>query len=202
MTSRKAPRQEGLAILLGSFGFTGFFPVAPATFASAVATGVLAFVLPLSALSTGILVAVLFVLGVWACGRMEHLYGEDPSAAVLDEVCGMAITLGAAPITPATLLLGFLLFRVFDILKLPPGRALERLHGGWGIMLDDVMAGVYAAAGLQVCLFLWPEMQLRLVHGLVLAGLAVLLFVLRKPLLRKYGKPRTRLGARRQGDSS
>jgi hypothetical protein len=64
------------------------------------------------------------------------------------------------------------------------------------------MAGVYAALGLQACLRLWPGMQLSLVHGVVLGVSAVILFFFRKPLLRKYGKPRTRLGDRHQGDSS
>lgn len=183
---------DRLAVLTGSFGMTGFFPVAPATFASAVATPFVALayrawpgIVAQAALSAAIL-----ALGVWSAGRLERLYGKDPSAAVIDEVLGMALTLFAAPITPATLVLGFLLFRVLDILKLPPGRALERLHGGWGIMLDDASAGVYGAVLLRAILFVWPEPRLAAWHAVPLAALAALLLLFRKPLQRRYGKPR------------
>jgi phosphatidylglycerophosphatase A len=69
---------------------------------------------------------------------------EDPSHVVLDEVCGQWIALAAAPADWPHALLALLLFRIFDILKPWPARQLERLHGGAGIMLDDVAAGIYA----------------------------------------------------------
>jgi len=193
---RRRP-SERLAVAIASLAFAGFFPVAPATFASAIATVFFAFVFPLPAVAAVALVVALIVIGVWSCGRLESVYGHDPSAAVLDEVCGMAVTLAFGPITPATLVLGFLLFRVFDVLKLPPGRAAERLPGGWGVVFDDVVAGVYAAAVLRGCMWLWPGMHLALWHLGVLAVGAAVLFVFRKPLFRRYGKPRTRLGVRR-----
>jgi phosphatidylglycerophosphatase A len=169
----------------------GFFPVAPATFASAVTTAVLAFVYPLhSALAYAVLCGGIFGLGVWSAGRLEHWYGTDPSAAVIDEALGMAMALAAVPITPATLVLAFLFFRVLDVVKLPPGRALERLPGGWGIMADDACAGLYAAILLRVVLRLWPGVHLEWWMLLPLGGLALLLLVFRKPLRRKYGKQR------------
>jgi phosphatidylglycerophosphatase A len=199
--SRRRAAADLLAVLAGSFAMTGFFPVSPATVASAVATPLLALAYRAwpgigaqAALCAGIL-----VLGVWSAGRLERIYGKDPSAAVIDEVLGMALTLFAAPITPAVLVLGFLLFRVFDILKLPPGRAFERLHGGWGIMLDDACAGVYGAVVLRAILFVWPEPRLATWHLVPLGALAVLLLVFRKPLLRRYGKPRCLLPAARRG---
>jgi phosphatidylglycerophosphatase A len=188
-------RRDRLAVVLGSFGMSGFFPVAPATFTSAVAAVLLAWAYPLA--SPGeytLLVAALFAAGVWACGRMEHRYGRDPSAAVLDEVCGMAIALAAVPISAATVALGFALFRIFDILKLPPGRRLERLPGGWGIMLDDVVAGAYAALALRILLRVWPEPRFAAWHLVPVGALALLGLVFRRPLMRRYGKPRTRLG--------
>ena len=176
---------------------SGFFPVAPATVASALAAVALFWAYPLgSPLAYALVVGGLFFAGVWACGRLERLYGHDPSAAVLDEICGMALTLAGAPISPATVVIGFLLFRFFDILKIWPGRALERLPGGWGVMMDDVLAGAYAAITLQLVLRVWPEPRLEAWHGFALAGLAVAGFFFRKPLLRRYGKPRTRLGGR------
>ncbi len=189
-------RSDRIAVAFGSLAYVGFFPVAPATVASAIATFVFALVMPLSGVASAALVGALFLAGVWSCGRIENLYGRDPSAAVMDEVCGMAITLALVPITTATLVLGFLLFRVFDVLKLWPGRAAERVHGGWGIMLDDVVAGIYAALVLQVCCRLWPDMHLQTWHWGMLGLFTVVGFLFRRPLLRKYGKPRTRRGAR------
>jgi phosphatidylglycerophosphatase A len=189
--------RDRLAVGLASGCMSGFFPAAPATVASALAAGVLFWAYPLrSPLGYVLVVGGLFGTGVWACGRLERLYGHDPSAAVLDEICGMALTLAGVPISAATVIVGFLLFRVFDVLKVWPGRALERLPGGWGVMMDDVLAGAYAALALRLVLRVWPEPRLEAWHGFVLAGLGVAGFLFRKPLLRRYGKPRTRLGGR------
>ncbi len=196
MASTRVGGLDRLAIVLGSFGLSGFFPLAPATFASALAAVGLWLVYPFNSWGAyALAIALVLFVGVWACGRMERLYGPDPSAAVVDEVCGMVITLTGAPINAATLLLGFVLFRFFDIVKVPPGRRSERLPGGWGVMMDDVVAGVYAFLGVQLALRLWPDMQLRAWHALVIGAAGLVLFVFRKPLLRRYGKPRTRLGA-------
>ena len=186
---------DWLAIAFGSFGFTGFSPVAPATVASAVAAVLLWFVYPLPHPYTYLAVcAALLVAGAWASTRIERMFGHDPSAATIDEVLGMAITMAGVPVTAATLVLGFLLFRFFDIIKVAPGRALERLPGGWGVMADDACAGVYAALGLRGILYLWKEPHLEWWQAGALAALAVPLFVFRKRLLRKYGKKRSRLG--------
>ncbi len=184
--------RDRVAVLVGSFGMTGFFPVAPATFASAVATAVLAVLYPRlhSPAAFAFVCGAIFLVGVWSAGRLERLYGTDPSAAVIDEVLGMALALAGAPIRASTLVLGFLFFRVFDVVKPPPVRALERLPGGWGIMADDACAGVYAAILLRAVLLLWPGVQLRTWMLLPLFALALVLLVFRKPLLRRYGKKR------------
>jgi phosphatidylglycerophosphatase A len=188
------------AVLVASFGLTGFFPVAPATFASAVVTPLLAAAYTQwpRASEQLLICASLLVIGVWSSGRIERLYGKDPSAAVIDEVLGMAIALAGAPINGFTLVLAFVLFRVLDVLKLPPGRALERLPGGWGIMMDDACAGLYAAIVLQGILRVWPGAALAWWQLVPVGAAAVLLAVFRKPLLQRYGKkrcdPRTGLG--------
>ncbi len=86
-------------------------------------------------------------LGMWAAGVVARETGrEDPQLVVIDEVLGQWITLaGAATLNWKTFLIGFVLFRLFDIWKPPPVRKLEDLHGGVGIVADDMMAGVYGA---------------------------------------------------------
>ena len=103
------------------------------------------------------LVALLAAIGVWAATETERALGvTDPGPVVIDEVMGMGVTMVAAPLTWPAAVVGFLLFRVFDIVKPPPARALERLHGGWGIMADDFAAGLYAWAACRALRWLAP----------------------------------------------
>jgi phosphatidylglycerophosphatase A len=97
------------------------------------------------------LVAVL--VGIPAATQVARAIGrKDPQFVVIDEVAGQLITLIAAPIAWQSLLLGFILFRAFDIVKPPPVRQLERLPEGVGIVVDDVGAGLYALAVMQIVL--------------------------------------------------
>lgn len=105
--------------------------------------------LPIIALLIVVVVAVgipAATLEARGCGR------KDPSHVVIDEVAGQLVTLLACPIMWQALLAGFILFRVFDIVKPPPVRSLERLPEGMGIVVDDLGAGVYALIGLQLLL--------------------------------------------------
>jgi phosphatidylglycerophosphatase A len=103
--------------------------------------------------------AVVSLLGVWAAARAAAAYRrEDPAQVVIDEVAGMWLTLaGAAQVNAPSLAAGFVLFRLFDIWKPFPLRRLERLPGGWGVMADDLGAGLYAALVLSLsgCLNLY-----------------------------------------------
>jgi phosphatidylglycerophosphatase A len=100
---------------------------------------------------------VLFLIGSVAAGRVARLVNrKDPGIVVVDEVVGQWVTLTALPFTPFTAGLGFLLFRVMDIVKPWPARDLESVPGGWGIMLDDVAAGIYANLAVRVGLLVWP----------------------------------------------
>jgi phosphatidylglycerophosphatase A len=95
------------------------------------------------------LIVVLFAAGVWAGTTAEQYFGGiDPGPVVIDEVVGMLITLAFVPVGLAGALTGFVLFRVFDVIKPFPAGRLERLPGGLGVMADDAMAAVYA----NVCL--------------------------------------------------
>ncbi len=135
---------------------SGYSPIAPGTAGSLVG---LLFFWPLARVPLVWLAAVivgLFFVGVAASTAVADQVGlHDPSIVVVDEVIGMWITLALLPFTPLTAALGFLLFRLMDIVKPYPARALERLPGGWGIVADDVMAGIYANLALRLGLYLW-----------------------------------------------
>jgi phosphatidylglycerophosphatase A len=105
---------------------------------------------PMAALSLALLAVV---LGIPAATRVARASGlKDPQFVVIDEVAGQLITLIAVPVSWQSLLLGFILFRGFDIVKPPPVRSLERLPEGTGIVIDDVGAGLYALAVMQALL--------------------------------------------------
>lgn len=144
-----------LAVFVATFGYVGLFPIAPGT-AGSVAGLVVYAVLEragASALSVAGVIAAVFVTGLWAATVAErHFGGIDPGPVVIDEVLGMLMTLFLVPVSVTAIVAGFLLFRVFDIVKPFPAGRLERLPGGVGVMCDDAMAGVYA----NVCLWiLW-----------------------------------------------
>jgi phosphatidylglycerophosphatase A len=94
----------------------------------------------------------LFGVGVWAGGKAEKFFGrKDPRQVVIDEtVCQMLTFLARPQASWKWLLAGFLLFRVFDVVKPFPARRVERFHGGWGIMMDDVVAAAYSLAVLSL----------------------------------------------------
>ena len=125
-------------------GGVGHAPIAPGTVASAI-TAVVLWLLSLSPLAlTGLLLVVLIV-GTWAAGEAERALGtKDPGAIVVDEVAGMTISVLTLPLTLPVLVTGFVLFRIFDVVKPFPAGASQRLGGGVGVMIDDVIAGIYA----------------------------------------------------------
>ncbi len=136
---------------------SGYSPVAPGTAGSAV--GLLLF-WPLARLHPAAQVAftlALVVAGVAAASHVARRLGiEDPGVVVVDEVAGMWVTLLFLPLTPFTAILGFFAFRVMDVFKPYPARQLEQLHGGWGIMADDLMAAVYANLLVRIALMVFP----------------------------------------------
>jgi phosphatidylglycerophosphatase A len=119
-----------------------------------VASAATVVVLWLLALSPPVLLAlivVVTVLGVWAAGEAERALGaKDPGAIVVDEVAGMALSVFAVPPTPGVLVVAFVLFRVFDVVKPFPADAAQRLPGGVGVVVDDLVAGLYALAVVLV----------------------------------------------------
>jgi phosphatidylglycerophosphatase A len=148
---------RALARLLATGFGSGHAPVAPGSAGSAV--GLLLF-WPLAHVGLPWQIAacaVVFVLGAYASTSLARELGrKDPGLAVVDEIVGMWVTLVGLQLSLTTVLLGFLLFRVMDVVKPWPARDLERLPDGWGIMADDVAAGVYAHLALRVVLLVWP----------------------------------------------
>lgn len=141
------------AKLVSTFFFAGYFPVAPGTFGSLAALAIIWFLIPgffyiLIPISLG-----LFFVSVWSAGRAEDIFGQDGSQIVIDEVTGMAVSLVFVPHRMGYFAAAFFLFRIFDIVKPPPARNAERLKGGWGVTMDDVVAGVYANLVLHLALY-------------------------------------------------
>lgn len=101
-----------------------------------------------------VLVALtIFIIGVFAANKVEEYWGKDNYRVVIDEVAGMYITMMFIPLNITTLIAGLILFRLFDIIKPFYIRKLEKLPGGVGVMMDDVLAGIYANLVLQLAIF-------------------------------------------------
>ena len=130
-----------------AFGFgSGAMPFAPGTFGTLAAVPLYLLLEPLPLFSYLVSIVVAFVAGVWLCERTSRDLGvHDHGGIVWDEIVGYLITMTFAPPGAIWVIIGFLLFRLFDILKPWPIRTIDRqVQGGFGIMLDDVLAGIYA----------------------------------------------------------
>jgi phosphatidylglycerophosphatase A len=141
-------------ILMATWGGSGFSPVASGT------AGTLAAIplyLVLARLPLSLYLATLvpfFFLACWVSGRAEEIFGEkDSGKIVIDEVIGYLITMAGVPLSWQGVVAGFFLFRFFDIVKVEPARWCDqRLKNGYGVVLDDVVAGVYACIALHLLL--------------------------------------------------
>jgi len=102
--------------------------------------------------------AGLLALGVYSSGKVEPYWGEDNYRVVIDEVAGMFVSLCFLPVKWPYLAAGFVLFRIFDIGKPLYIRRMERLKGGWGVMMDDVLAGLYTNLLLQIVVWFNPSL--------------------------------------------
>jgi phosphatidylglycerophosphatase A len=156
--------------------FSGYIPWASGTFGTAV--GLLIYLIPgvEDPLVLGMMIIAGFFIGVWSSARVAAVVGHqltesaekakqlfqqgehetaDPSIVVIDEIVGIWLTFLFLPKTIPVVIFGFVVFRVLDIIKPQPARALERIPNGWGIMLDDVIAGIYANVATQVAWYVW-----------------------------------------------
>ena len=152
-------RPLSLPVIVATVAGIGLVPFAPGTFGS-----IPGLVLALASRAVGpwwlegVLVVVLFAAGVWAAQAAETYFGRiDPGPVVIDEVVGMLITTLFLPLSWTGWLVGFLVFRTCDVIKpFPAGRA-ERLPGGFGVMCDDVLAGVWGYAIMRGLLWAFPQ---------------------------------------------
>jgi phosphatidylglycerophosphatase A len=103
----------------------------------------------------GVATLLIIAVGIWAGNRVEPLWGKDHGRVVIDEVAGMAVTLLLVPATIKYIIAGLILFRFFDIVKPLYIRRLEKLPGGWGVMFDDILAGVYSNIVLTVAVMIF-----------------------------------------------
>jgi len=146
-----------LAVLVATAGGAGYAPTAPGTAGSAVGLAIYLATRHWSPISQGALLAGVIVIGIWAAHvAARHFQREDPGQVVIDEVAGQLATLFLTGAGVWGAVLGFLVFRVFDIVKPWPARQFERLPGGTGIMADDVMAGIYGNLLLRGVALLLP----------------------------------------------
>ncbi|MBA2353149.1 MAG: phosphatidylglycerophosphatase A family protein [Luteitalea sp.] len=147
-----------LALAVATALGVGYVPFAPGTFGSV--AGLLVY-LPVRASGLAWVelaaIVVVFLVGAWAATAAERHFGHiDPGPIVVDEVMGMLVTLALLPVSVVGALTGFVLFRIFDVIKPPPCNSLEALPGGWGVMSDDLMAAVYAHVCLRLLAWWLP----------------------------------------------
>jgi phosphatidylglycerophosphatase A len=147
-----------LGVFVATCGYLGYVPIAPGTFGSAAGLVVFATVRwagsPAFELA---LIAFLFAIGVWSGNAAErHFGGVDPAPVILDEVVGMLITLALIPVNLSGAIVGFLLFRLLDVIKPWPANRMEALPGGLGVMADDAMAALYGNVVMRLFVAVMP----------------------------------------------
>jgi phosphatidylglycerophosphatase A len=139
---------------IGSGFFTGYSPVASGTVGSIAA--VLIYLIPgfeqLIIIIPGIIIFLAY--GIYLGNKFEVEYGKDPAQCTVDEVVGTWISLVALPKTVGIIVAAFLIWRILDIIKPPPARGLEKLKGGLGIMIDDVVSGIYTLIIMHLIVYL------------------------------------------------
>ncbi len=132
-----------MAFVLASLFGAGYSPVASGTVASLV-TAVAIWLLPFTTLRLAVTLVLVTLVGIWAGSRVERALGrKDPGVIVIDEVAGMLLSVIGLPRSIPVLVTAFLLFRLFDIWKPFPARESQALTGGMGVMVDDLIAGLY-----------------------------------------------------------
>ena len=141
-------KEKVITFLACGFG-SGLAPLAPGTAGTLAGVPICLLCLPLPWFLRLLVVLALLVFSIYVAGRAEEIYQKkDDQRIVIDEIIGFQVTMLPVTITALHLCAGFVLFRIFDILKPFPIKNLQMLPGGWGIVLDDVGAGIYAGVAM------------------------------------------------------
>ncbi len=141
-------------------GFTGYWPLWPGT-AGTIPAWLIAYFLIGG--NTAVLAAVALgtvVISVWAAGRAETMFGHDARKIVIDEWAGMFLALLLVPFSATNYLIAFFAFRAFDVIKLAPAAQAEKLPGGWGVTMDDVVAGIQANLATQLAVLVLARLNI------------------------------------------
>jgi len=141
--------------LIGSGFYSGFIPFAPGTFGSFVA--LLIYLIPGFENPTILLfvISLFTVLGISLGTKFESIYGKDPKQCTIDEMVGMWISLIFIPKKIWFIVIAFVIWRVLDIIKPFPANVAEKINGGMGIMLDDIIAAIYTLAIIHIIIYLF-----------------------------------------------
>ena len=147
-----------VGLFIATCGYLGYVPIAPGTFGSAAGLAAFYAVRSTGSASVEVLaIVVLFAIGIWSGTVAEqHFSGVDPAPVVLDEVVGMLITLAFLPVSVTGAIVGFIVFRVLDVVKPWPSARFERLPGGLGVMADDGMAALYGNLAMRGLIAVTP----------------------------------------------
>lgn len=153
---------ERIAVCVATGLYSGFFPIVAGTVGTIPAWLIAYFGFRGDQTLIVSASVVFFVLSVWSAGVGERLWGHDPKKIVMDEWAGMLVAVIALPHTLTAYIVAFFAFRFFDVAKVPPAAQAERLRGGWGITMDDIIAGVYANIFTRLILYgiehWWPAL--------------------------------------------
>ena len=144
-----------IARLIATGFYTGYAPKAPGTAGSLFGLFLYWAIPESKSVYSLVGIALIFFTGVWAANQVEkETKVRDNQIIVIDEIVGMLITVALFEKTLIWLVVGFLLFRFFDIMKPFPANSSEKIPHGWGVMMDDVIAGIYSALCLRLIYYL------------------------------------------------
>jgi phosphatidylglycerophosphatase A len=149
---------DRVGLFIATCGYLGYVPVAPGTFGSAAGLAVFFLIRSTGSMTVEVTaILALFAIGIWSGTVAEHYFGGiDPAPVVMDEVVGMLMTLAFLPVSVTGAFVGFLVFRVLDVIKPWPSARFERLPGGLGVMADDGMAAIYGNLVMQALIWATP----------------------------------------------
>ena len=145
---------NNLEKIIGSGFYTGYIPIASGTFGSLAALFI--YLIPGFENPTVLLIllSIFTVIGINIATKFEAVYGKDPSECTVDELVGTWITLLFIPKTIIYVTSAFLIWRILDIIKPFPAKQVEKIRGGWGIMLDDIISGFYSLIIMHIIVYL------------------------------------------------